>query len=343
MPVEERRAKFTFLYVDGQLHLNPHAAREAGLAVEVPGAALAPTGVPGGAVGDPGSRREAGGPGKRGRRARLGRAPASRDGGPGTGTAAPPKGAEPGSPRGPGSPPRRRKAAASTLRSRKGDAASQFLVFCQRHRDEVGAVCVSVSTCFSAFPGPPALCRSRLTGHPLIGTCPPAGEQVRGSGCGSRGLPCARTWPRAQVALGHLSRAVLRRWVRVTDPVCSRPPRLLSSCFCERIKPTASRCVGRTRRQSHHWARPGDVPGASGGAGAGAGLVAGTTGRAWAGGAGATGSAGSAHSGLRLEVLSPPGPGAPDLSGRAVPSACCHVTAAAAHPACLSVPRARLP
>ncbi|XP_015413905.1 PREDICTED: histone-lysine N-methyltransferase NSD2 [Myotis davidii] len=85
MPVEERRAKFTFLYVDGQLHLNPHAAREAGLAVEVPGAALAPAGV------------------------------------------------------GPGSPPRRRKAAASTLRSRKGDAASQFLVFCQRHRDEVMA------------------------------------------------------------------------------------------------------------------------------------------------------------------------------------------------------------
>ncbi|XP_059533444.1 histone-lysine N-methyltransferase NSD2 [Myotis daubentonii] len=139
MPVEERRAKFTFLYVDGQLHLNPHAAREAGLAVEVPGAALAPAGVPGGAAGDPGSRREEGGPGKRGRRAQLGRAPESQDGGPGTGTVAPPKVAEPGSPRGPGSPPRRRKAAASGLRSRKGDAASQFLVFCQRHRDEVRA------------------------------------------------------------------------------------------------------------------------------------------------------------------------------------------------------------
>ncbi|XP_070256514.1 histone-lysine N-methyltransferase NSD2 isoform X2 [Myotis yumanensis] len=136
MPAEERRAKFTFLYVDGQLHLNPHAAREAGLAVEVPGAALAPEG---GAAGDPGSWRAEGGPVKRRRRARLGRAPESQDGGPGTGTTAPPKVAEPGSPRGPGSPPRRRKAAASTLRSRKGDAASQFLVFCQRHRDEVMA------------------------------------------------------------------------------------------------------------------------------------------------------------------------------------------------------------
>lgn len=171
MPVEERRAKFTFLYVDGQLHLNPHAAREAGLAVEVPGAALAPAGVPGGAAGDPGSWRAEGGPVKRGRRARRGRTPESQDGGPGTGTVAPPKVAEPGSPRGPGSPPRRRKAAASTLRSRKGDAASQFLVFCQRHRDEVGAVCVCVcvcgSTCFSAFPGPPALCRFRPDRQPL--------------------------------------------------------------------------------------------------------------------------------------------------------------------------------
>ncbi|CAK6433357.1 unnamed protein product [Pipistrellus nathusii] len=139
MPAEERRAKFTFLYVGGQLHLNPHAAREAGLAVEVPGAALGPTEVPGGAAGDPGSWSEEGGPIRRRRRARLGGAAESQDGGPGAGTVTPPEAAEASSQRGLGSPPRRRKAAGSTLRGRKGDAASQFLVFCQRHRDEVMA------------------------------------------------------------------------------------------------------------------------------------------------------------------------------------------------------------
>lgn len=139
MPVEERRAKFTFLYVGGQLHLNPHVAREAGLAVEVPGAALGPAGVPGGAAGDPGSWSEEGGPVRRRRRARPGGAAESQAGGPGAGTVTPAEAAEASSQQGLGSPPRRRKAAASTLRGRKGDAASQFLVFCQRHRDEVMA------------------------------------------------------------------------------------------------------------------------------------------------------------------------------------------------------------
>lgn len=166
MPAEERRAKFTFLYVGGQLHLSPHAAREAGLAVEVPGAALEPAAVPGGADGDPASWRDEGGPVKSRRRARLGRAAESQDGGPGLGPVAAPKVAEASSQRGPASPPRRRKAAASVVRGRKGDAASQFLVFCQRHRDEVGARrCGSHragrvgNPCLSAFPGAPALRR----------------------------------------------------------------------------------------------------------------------------------------------------------------------------------------
>lgn len=38
-----------------------------------------------------------------------------------------------------GSPAGRKKASASAPRGRKGDAASQFLVFCQKHRDEVVA------------------------------------------------------------------------------------------------------------------------------------------------------------------------------------------------------------
>lgn len=179
MPVEERRAKFTFLYVGGQLHLNPHAAREAGLAVELPGAA----GVPGdgdATAGDPGSWREEAGPVKRRRRARRGRAAEGQYCDPGTGTMTPPRVAEPQ--RGLGSPPRRRKASAPTLRGRKGDAASQFLVFCQRHRDEVGAGTRWVPWAWAWGGGAPALSVSKasaragsdLTGSSVTGAGPPA-------------------------------------------------------------------------------------------------------------------------------------------------------------------------
>lgn len=115
MPVEERKAKFTFLYVGDQLRLNPHAAKEAGVAEEA-------------AEGRPGERR---------RGARPSRcAPTAETTPPQTLAEADPR-------RGLGSPPGRKKAAASTPRSRKGDAASQFLVFCQKHRDEVGAAAAS--------------------------------------------------------------------------------------------------------------------------------------------------------------------------------------------------------
>lgn len=126
MPVEERKAKFTFLYVGDQLRLNPHAAKEAGVAV-------GPAGVAEEAAEGRGPARADGRPGERRRGARPSRcAPTAETTPPQTLAEADPR-------RGLGSPPGRKKAAASTPRSRKGDAASQFLVFCQKHRDEVGA------------------------------------------------------------------------------------------------------------------------------------------------------------------------------------------------------------
>lgn len=130
MPVEERKAKFTFLYVGDQLRLNPHAAKEAGVAV-------GPAGVAEEAAEGRGPARADGRPGERRRGARPSRcAPTAETTPPQTLAEADPR-------RGLGSPPGRKKAAASTPRSRKGDAASQFLVFCQKHRDEVGAAAAS--------------------------------------------------------------------------------------------------------------------------------------------------------------------------------------------------------
>ncbi|XP_054437830.1 histone-lysine N-methyltransferase NSD2 [Pteronotus mesoamericanus] len=134
MTVEERKAKFTFLYVGGQLRLNPHVAKDAGVAGEAPG----PVGATGDTAGTPRPRREEGVSVKRRRRARLARPAPGRDGSP-EAEPATPKGAEADPRRGAGSLPGRKKAAAATPRSRKGDAASQFLVFCQKHRDEVVA------------------------------------------------------------------------------------------------------------------------------------------------------------------------------------------------------------
>lgn len=130
MPVEERKAKFTFLYVGDQLRLNPHAAKEAGVAV-------GPAGVAEEDAEGRGPARADGRPGERRRGARPSRcAPTAETTPPQTLAEADPR-------RGLGSPPGRKKAAASTPRSRKGDAASQFLVFCQKHRDEVGAAAAS--------------------------------------------------------------------------------------------------------------------------------------------------------------------------------------------------------
>ncbi|XP_045330761.1 histone-lysine N-methyltransferase NSD2 isoform X4 [Leopardus geoffroyi] len=141
MSVEERKAKFTFLYVGERLHLNPHVAKEAGISVEAPplGPMVEPSGVPEEAAADPKSMREEGVPIKRRRRVKLSSSAENRAGDPGTVQSTPQKMAEADPKRGVGSPPGRKKATASAPRSRKGDAASQFLVFCQKHRDEVVA------------------------------------------------------------------------------------------------------------------------------------------------------------------------------------------------------------
>ncbi|XP_061047804.1 histone-lysine N-methyltransferase NSD2 isoform X4 [Eubalaena glacialis] len=139
MSVEERKAKFTFLYVGDQLHLNPHVAKESGVAVESLGEMVGSSGVREEAADSPKSTREEGVPVKRRRRAQLSCFAENQDSDPGTGKTTPQKTAEAEPKRGVGSPPGRKKAVASTPRSRKGDAASQFLVFCQKHRDEVVA------------------------------------------------------------------------------------------------------------------------------------------------------------------------------------------------------------
>ncbi|KAM5158563.1 histone-lysine N-methyltransferase NSD2 isoform 2-T3 [Callospermophilus lateralis] len=139
MSVEERKAKFTFLYVGGQLHLNPQVAKEAGLAVQTSGEMAASTGPSEEAAADPGPMREEGVPMKRRRRVKRSSSAEHQESDPGTEKSSPQKMVEADPKRGVGSPPGRKKAMPSTPRSRKGDAAAQFLVFCQKHRDEVVA------------------------------------------------------------------------------------------------------------------------------------------------------------------------------------------------------------
>ncbi|XP_006152965.1 histone-lysine N-methyltransferase NSD2 isoform X4 [Tupaia chinensis] len=139
MSVEERKAKFTFIYMGDQLHLNPHVAQEAGLAVEPSGEMTESLGVSEEAAENLKSVREDGIPMKRRRRAKLSSFAEYQESDPGTVKGIPHKTAEVDTRKGVGSLSGRKKATASTPRSRKGDAASQFLVFCQKHRDEVVA------------------------------------------------------------------------------------------------------------------------------------------------------------------------------------------------------------
>ncbi|XP_040822337.1 histone-lysine N-methyltransferase NSD2 isoform X2 [Ochotona curzoniae] len=125
MSVEERKAKFTFLYVGDQLHLNPRVAEEAGLAVEPLGAA---------GEAPPCVREEAV---KRRRRARP--SPAASERGPGSAHSPPLHPAEADPKRGVGLSPGRKRASVPAPRGRRADTASQFLVFCQKHREEVVA------------------------------------------------------------------------------------------------------------------------------------------------------------------------------------------------------------
>ncbi|XP_050648215.1 histone-lysine N-methyltransferase NSD2 isoform X2 [Macaca thibetana thibetana] len=139
MSVEERKAKFTFLYVGDQLHLNPQVAKEAGIAAESFGEMAESSGVGEEAAENPKSAREEGVPMKRRRRAKLRSSAETLESDPDVVKSTPQKTAEADPRRGVASPPGRKKTTASTPRSRKGDAASQFLVFCQKHRDEVVA------------------------------------------------------------------------------------------------------------------------------------------------------------------------------------------------------------
>ncbi|XP_035754537.1 histone-lysine N-methyltransferase NSD2 isoform X2 [Egretta garzetta] len=142
MTVEERKAKYTFIYVRDRPHLNPRVAKEVGIAVE-----------PLEEIDDSSysneettqslkSMKESGIPNKR--RRRTSKLPATDDmqesSQLGSKNTTPQKSSEQAeSKRGIGSPLNRKKTPASTPRSRKGDAVSQFLVFCQKHRDEVVA------------------------------------------------------------------------------------------------------------------------------------------------------------------------------------------------------------
>ncbi|XP_057629212.1 histone-lysine N-methyltransferase NSD2 isoform X2 [Chionomys nivalis] len=139
MSVEERKAKFTFLYVGDQLHLNPQVAKEAGIAAEPLGEMVHSSGASEEAAADRGSMKEEDIPMKRRRRAKRSSSAENQESDPGTEKSTPPKMAEAESKRGVGSPPGRKRSTASAPRSRKGDSASQFLVFCQKHRDEVVA------------------------------------------------------------------------------------------------------------------------------------------------------------------------------------------------------------
>ena len=175
MTVEERRAKFTFLYVEGQLHLNPHVAKEAGVLGEAP--VPGPTGVTGDTAGPPGSQREEGVSVKRRRRAKLACPAESQASGSATqkATEADPR-------RGVSAVPGRKRAAAATPRSRKGDAASQFLVFCQKHRDEVGTVW---------FGGCPTLGSMHVGGSVSV---KPRADLHQSSSCSCRSLPLGGRW-----------------------------------------------------------------------------------------------------------------------------------------------------
>ncbi|XP_074128657.1 histone-lysine N-methyltransferase NSD2 isoform X1 [Sminthopsis crassicaudata] len=139
MTVEERKAKFTFVYVRDRLHLNPQVAKEAGIAVDPLEEVDVSSDVSEETAQNP-KYKELGVPNKRRRRSKLSTCPDNQESDSGTKNITPQRAAEQAdSKRGLGSPVGRKKAAASTPRSRKADSGSQFLVFCQKHRDEVVA------------------------------------------------------------------------------------------------------------------------------------------------------------------------------------------------------------
>lgn len=205
MSVEERKAKFTFLYVGDQLHLNPRVAEEAGLAVEPLGAA---------GEAPPCVREEAV---KRRRRARP--SPAASERGPGSAHSPPLHPAEADPKRGVGLSPGRKRASVPAPRGRRADTASQFLVFCQKHREEVsgqalvGGACVGAAGvgggCGSLAHAAPGL----VSTDTLVVTGPPG----RVPGAGPRPAALGGT-PACEMVAGAPCRPAGRAWES-----CSRP------------------------------------------------------------------------------------------------------------------------
>ncbi|XP_010086447.1 PREDICTED: histone-lysine N-methyltransferase NSD2 [Pterocles gutturalis] len=142
MTVEERKAKYTFIYVRDRPHLNPRVAKEVGIAVEPLEEIDESSYSNEETTQNLKSMKESGIPNKR--RRRTSKLSATNDTQESSQSESknttPQKSSEQAeSKRGIGSPLSRKKTPASTPRSRKGDAVSQFLVFCQKHRDEVVA------------------------------------------------------------------------------------------------------------------------------------------------------------------------------------------------------------
>ncbi|XP_015745314.1 histone-lysine N-methyltransferase NSD2 [Python bivittatus] len=137
LTVEERKAKYNFIYVRGRPLLNPQVAKEAGLVVKsleemdkiYSDEDLSQTLK---------SSKEYDVPAKRGRRIKLLSTNESEEFIKPVQSITSEKNLEEREIKGgTGSPFSRKKAVPYAARNRKGDGVSQFLVFCQKHRDEV--------------------------------------------------------------------------------------------------------------------------------------------------------------------------------------------------------------
>ncbi|XP_077136304.1 histone-lysine N-methyltransferase NSD2 isoform X2 [Ranitomeya variabilis] len=127
MSKEERKDKFTFIYIKDRPHLNPKVSGEAAIPVEANNEEDDEEDEP-----PESPKKDDEVPSKR-RRASRNSSSSCQDTDPDwkTTTAS----SEPKS--GMTSPPQKRKSGGHGARGRKGDAVNQFLVFCQKHKDEV--------------------------------------------------------------------------------------------------------------------------------------------------------------------------------------------------------------
>ncbi|CAJ0951368.1 unnamed protein product [Ranitomeya imitator] len=131
MSKEERKEKFTFIYIKDRPHLNPKVSGEAAIPVEANNEDEDEEDEP-----PESPKKDDEVPSKR-RRASRNSSSSCQDTDPDwkTTTAS----SEPKS--GMMSAPQKRKSGGHGARGRKGDAVNQFLVFCQKHKDEVGHPC----------------------------------------------------------------------------------------------------------------------------------------------------------------------------------------------------------